>query len=74
MYLLISVKIGNIYIYIYEGLGIAESIEVKPMTDVTDLQDQIYLKQGKLLFLIEFSGLEIFKGVHAVWNFKLLGQ
>ena len=35
------------------------------MSDVTDLLDQIYLKQG-------FSGLEIFKEMHAVWNFQLL--
>ena len=42
------------------------------MSDVTDLLDQIDLKQGELLRLIGFSGLEIFKEMHAVLNFQLL--
>ena len=63
-----SVKIGNIY----QSLGVPEPIKVTPMSDVTDLLDQIYHKQGELLSLIGFSGLEIFKEMHAVWNFQLL--
>ena len=43
-------------------------------SDVTDLYDQIYLKQGEVLSLIGFSGLEILKEMHAIWNFQLLGE
>ena len=42
------------------------------MSDVTDPFDQIYHKQGELLSLIGFNDLEIFKGMHAVWNFQPL--
>ena len=47
-------------------------VNLETMSDVTDLWDQIYQKQGELLSLIGFSGLEIFKEMHAAWNFQLL--
>ena len=61
-------KIGNRY----QSLGVPEPIKVTPMSDVTEPDDQIYHNKGKLLCLIGFSGLKIFKGMHAVWNFQLL--
>ena len=54
------------------SLGVPESIKVTPMSDVTDLKDQINHKQGELLSLIGFSDPEISKEMHAVWNFQLL--
>ena len=58
----------------YQTLSVAEPIRFTPMNDVTDLQEQIYLKQGELLCLTGFSDLEVFKEIQASWNFQLLGE